>query len=75
MWCWRVHGSQASTGRSTLDPMANYSHDWCHFECHYHDDGVTVSLTPLNDLNYYAGRSFEMRVFDPDTGQLPDFNY
>jgi len=62
-----------------LDPRVNNLHR-VRFDCRYHDDdeddGITVTLTRLPDDGHetgYIGCAFNMRVFDPDSEDLPDF--
>ncbi len=58
-----------------LDPRVN-SPPRFKFVCHYHKDGITVTLTRV-DNNYdrfVVGGPFTMRIFDPTEEPLPDFN-
>ncbi len=65
-----------------LDPRVN-DPPYCVFDCQYHDDRMTVTLTRIDSipddggvhyLDLPIGGSFTMRVFDPATEVLPDFN-
>mmetsp|Transcript_7651 Transcript_7651/g.8835 ORF Transcript_7651/g.8835 Transcript_7651/m.8835 type:complete len:80 (+) Transcript_7651:147-386(+) len=65
-----------------LDPRVNYPH-WVRFSisCYHKDDneGIIVTLARVENADDAGkrdatGRPFYMRVFDPDTETLPDFN-
>ncbi len=69
-----------------LDPSANFPLH-CRFDCHYHEDGITVSLptrqegglTAAIKRSEYDGddrRLFCMRVYNPkvEVHVVPDFN-
>ncbi len=49
-----------------LDTRANYPH-FVRFSVRYHDDGITVTLTRLDDDNWDDEDPFSMRAFDPET--------
>ena len=57
-----------------LDPRAHSPH-FLWFNIPYHGNGITVSLNQLDDdLDDDYDTEFQMRIFDPKTETLPDFN-
>ncbi len=61
-----------------LDPRLNWPR-FCRFDCRYHTDGVTVTLTrignnPVPGGYVWNGVSFQMRVYDPKTEVVPRFD-
>jgi len=56
-----------------LDPRANEPHR-VRFSIRYHDDGITATLTRIDDDHRGRGHGrFTMRLYDPETEEVPDF--
>ncbi len=56
-----------------LDPRENWLRP-CEFDCRYHADGITVTLTCIDRRRKPSGCPFTLRTYDPETETVPRFD-
>ncbi len=55
-----------------LDPRANYPFN-ARFDIHYHADGITVTLTRVDNCDDWIEDELSLRSYDPRIETVPDF--